>query len=189
MRNHLHHIFPGHKKVSRGCVRRMAERRAEASATHGLPRLTRCGGPWSIVTYWDAFGEGAYFAPIPSKFVKPDGSFVLFYSGGWGGPTPMPRALCKRIHSKIIPAHNTRFVLRNFSWKCERKCWRTRTHRETRLARSSLGFLYLEALEPPGLPHCLYVFCSRNLQGDMQWAAEKMNSSQIVEALHRLGAR
>jgi hypothetical protein len=52
-------------------------------------------GPWSIVTYWDAFGEGAYYASIPSKFIKPDGTFILFYSGGWPGPTPIPRELQK----------------------------------------------------------------------------------------------
>lgn len=52
-------------------------------------------GPWSIVNYWDSFGEGAYYAQIPSKFIKPDGSFALFYSGGWGGPTPIPPELKK----------------------------------------------------------------------------------------------
>jgi hypothetical protein len=52
-------------------------------------------GPWSIVTYWNAFGEGAYYAQIPSKFIKPDGSFVMFYSGGWAGPTPIPPELQK----------------------------------------------------------------------------------------------
>jgi len=52
-------------------------------------------GPWSMVTYWDAFGEGAYFAQIPSKFVKPDGRFVMFYAGGWPGPKPIPKELQK----------------------------------------------------------------------------------------------
>jgi hypothetical protein len=52
-------------------------------------------GPWSIVTYWDAFAEGAYYAQIPSKFIKPDGRFAMFYSGAWGGPTPLPPDLHK----------------------------------------------------------------------------------------------
>lgn len=52
-------------------------------------------GPWSIVTYWNSFGEGGYYAQIPSKFVKPDGRFVIFHSGGWAGPKPIPRELQK----------------------------------------------------------------------------------------------
>lgn len=61
-------------------------------------------GPWSIVTYWDAFAVGGYFAQIPSKFIKPDGSFVLFYSGDWGGPTPIPRELQKQSTLRDYPS-------------------------------------------------------------------------------------
>ena len=66
-------------------------------------------GPWSIVTYWNAFGEGAYYGQIPSKFIKPDGSFVMFYSGGWGGPTPIPRELQK--DSTLIDHPSAQYTL------------------------------------------------------------------------------
>ena len=66
-------------------------------------------GPWSIVTYWDAFAASAYYAQIPSKFIKPDGSFVLFYSGGWGGPTPIPRELQKE--STLVDYPSAQYTL------------------------------------------------------------------------------
>ena len=47
-------------------------------------------GPWSLVTYWNAFADQAYFAQIPSKFIQADGRFMLFYSGGWSGVKPLP---------------------------------------------------------------------------------------------------
>ncbi len=31
----------------------------------------------------------------PSKFINPNGSFAMFYSGGWSGPTPLPPELHK----------------------------------------------------------------------------------------------
>ena len=76
-------------------------------------------GPWSIVTYWNAFAEGAYYAQIPSKFVKPDGTFVLFYSGAWGGPTPLPRELHKE--STLVDYPNAQYTLCVAEFKLEMK--------------------------------------------------------------------
>ena len=50
-------------------------------------------GPWCIVTYWDTFG---WFSQIPSKFIRSDGRFVIFTSGGWPGPKPIPKELQKK---------------------------------------------------------------------------------------------
>jgi hypothetical protein len=66
-------------------------------------------GPWSLVTYWDAFADQAYYAQIPSKFVKPDGRFVLFYSGGWPGPMPLPREWSKKPTISNLP--NAKYTL------------------------------------------------------------------------------
>lgn len=67
---------------------------AEADALHG---------PWSLVTYWNAFADQAYFAQIPSKFVQADGRFVLFYSGGWSGVKPLPPAWKKQPAIPELP--------------------------------------------------------------------------------------
>jgi hypothetical protein len=72
---------------------------------------------WSIVTYWNAFAEGAYYAQIPSKFIKPDGTFVLFYSGAWGGPTPLPRDLQK--DSTLVDFPNAQYTLCVAEFKLE----------------------------------------------------------------------
>ena len=51
------------------------------------------------------------------------------------------------------------------------------------VARSSLGFLYMEGHGVPQDYRTAYMyFALSNSKGNMQWAAEKMTSSQIAEA-------
>ena len=66
-------------------------------------------GPWSLVTYWDAFADQAYYAQVPSKFVKPDGRFVLFYSGHWIGPKLLPQEWSKKPAIPDLP--NAKYTL------------------------------------------------------------------------------
>ena len=61
-------------------------------------------GPWSLVTYWNAFADQAYFAQIPSKFIQRDGRFVLFYSGGWSGVKPLPPSWNKQPAIPALPS-------------------------------------------------------------------------------------
>jgi len=54
------------------------------------------------------------------------------------------------------------------------------------VARSSLGFLYMEGHGVPQDYRTAYMYLAlSNSKGNMQWAAEKMTSSQIAEAQRR----
>lgn len=50
----------------------------------------RITGPWRLVSYFEHFGEQAYFVNIPSKFIGGDGRtlwlcYAANFSSGWGG--------------------------------------------------------------------------------------------------------
>jgi len=48
-------------------------------------------GPWMLRSYLKAFGEQAYFANVPSKFISPDGKTLwVSYSHGWSHKKPSP---------------------------------------------------------------------------------------------------
>ena len=63
---------------------------------YGIPYNTyvlesdRLTGPWRLVSYMRTFGEQAYWANIPSKFVSPDGRTAwLCYAANWTGNIPV----------------------------------------------------------------------------------------------------
>ncbi|MCL5670133.1 MAG: hypothetical protein M1423_02370 [Acidobacteria bacterium] len=63
---------------------------------YGIPYNTyvlesdRLTDPWRLVSYMRTFGEQAYWANIPSKFVSPDGRTAwLCYAANWTGNIPV----------------------------------------------------------------------------------------------------